>query len=284
MFQRELAPEQEEEREVERPNQLEAAIHVLHDHLDYLVKNGRIKQNSKQFIPAFQALDSTSAAKLGELSEFPTDLLVTADFARTIKKPAGMEKEPLLSDSFQRMVQWVLSVPCVKKPDTIQHLVILSPHEANKLMPIIRKSKKVTLHLFSPRVNSSYAPLDALDLYQVGCNFTPAAVPRSLTTQLNLFAGSLYLSSFQEYIELCDFLGLSHTDVAQGQQVATDGFVTPPAGKWALKQSPVPLLCTLLMRIRKEGEGLEKTHLGKILSGVRLEEADFVEDVEMSGT
>jgi hypothetical protein len=38
------------------------------------------------------------------------------------------------------------------------------------------------------------------------------------------------------------------------------------------------------MRIRKEGEGLEKTHLGKILNGVRLEEADFRTDTEMSGT
>ena len=29
------------------------------------------------------------------------------------------------------------------------------------------------------------------------------------------------------------------------------------------------------MKIRREGEGVEKTHMGKVLSGVRLEESDF---------
>jgi hypothetical protein len=51
-----------------------------------------------------------------------------------------------------------------------------------------------------------------------------------------------------------------------------------------MRRSPVPFLRTLLMKIRREGEGIEKTHLGRILNGVRLEEADFNDDVEMSGT
>jgi hypothetical protein len=269
---------------VERPERMEAASHVLHDHLHYLIKEGRIRQGSKQFTPAFQSLNSTSAAKLYNLLQFPTDLLVTADFVRTVKQSAITGKQPVFSDSFQRTVQWVLSVPDTKQPDIIQHLVILSPHEANQLLPQIRKSTKVTLHLFSPRTNSSYAPLDALNLYKAGRDFTSTAVPRSLTAQLNLFAGSLYLNTYEEYTELCDFLGLLHSSVKEGQQVSADGFIKPPAGKWKLRQSPVPLLRALLMRIRKEGEGLEKTHLGKILNGVRLEEADFRTDTEMSGT
>jgi hypothetical protein len=263
---------------------VEAAVHVLHDHLDYLIKNGRIRQGSKQFVPAFQALSFTSAAKLFDLPQFPSDLLVTADFIRTVRLPAGTTKESVLLDSYQRAVQWVLSVPDLKKPSMIKMLVILSPHEANKLIPQIRRSSKVTLHLFSARTNSSYASLDTLDLCPTGRVFDPTSLPRSLVAQLNLFAGSLYLNSYAEYTELCDFLGLLHSDVEEGQQVAADGFITPPAGKWSLKQSPVPLLRALLMRIRKEGEGLEKTHLGKILNGVRLEEADFITDTDMSGT
>jgi hypothetical protein len=174
----------------------------------------------------------------------------------------------------------VLSVP-ESKSGTIKNLVILSPHEANKLQHHVRRCKKVTLHLFSPRINSSHAPLDALNLWAIGHDFTPGAVPRSLVAQLNLFAGSLYLNSYVEYTELCDFLGLLHSDVKQGKQVAADGFITPPGGVWKLKQSPVPLLRTLLMGIRKEGEGLEKTHLGKILSGIKLEKADFKDDVDV---
>lgn len=46
----------------------------------------------------------------------------------------------------------------------------------------------------------------------------------------------------------------------------------------------MPFLRTLLLKIRREGDGIEKTYLGEILNGVRLEEADFTEDVEMSGT
>jgi hypothetical protein len=232
-------------------------------------------------MPAFQALDTTSVAKLCKLSQFPGDLLVTADYMRTAKKPVGTQKATFITDLYQRSVQWVLSVPDPKKPNTIKNLVILSPHEANQLQHHVRRCKKVTLHLFSPRINSSHAPLDALNLWTVGHDFTPSAVPRCLTAQLNLFAGSLYLNSYAEYTELCEFLGLLHSDVKQGQQVAADGFITLPMGTWILKESPVPLLRALLMGIRKEGEGLEKTHLGKILSGVKLEKADFKGDVEM---
>jgi hypothetical protein len=279
--QRELAPEQEEERQTERPESMQPAPHEVHKDVLNLAKVGRIRGGSKQFTPAFQALASTSVAKLCKLSQFPGELLVTADFMRTVKNPLGTRKATFITDSYQRAVQWVLSIPDTKNPGTVKNLVILSPHEANQLQHHTRRCKKVTLHLFSPRTNSSHAPLDALDLWTVGHDFTPSAVPRSLTAQLNLFAGSLYLNSYAEYTELCDFLGLLHSDVKQGQQVAADGFITPPAGLWDLKQSPVPLLRMLLMGIRKKGEGLEKTHLGKILSGVKLEETDFKDDADV---
>jgi hypothetical protein len=74
---------------------------------------------------------------------------------------------------------------------------------------------------------------------------------------------------------MCDFLGLLRCKPVEGQQVDVDGFIDPPVGKWGLKASPVLFLRTLLMKIRREGEGVEKTHMGKILNGVRLEEADF---------
>jgi hypothetical protein len=263
---------------------MEPAVHIIHDDVVHLAKTGAIKKKSRQFTPAFQALNTTSVATLSQLAQFPKDLLVTADYIRTVKKPAGTQKADFITDLYQRAVQWVVSIPDTKTPGTIKNLVILSPHEANEVRHHVRRCKKVTLHLFSPRTISSHAPLDALKLLTIGHDFIPGAVPRSLTAQLNLFAGSLYLNSYAEYRELCEFLGLLHSDVQQGQQVAADGFITPPVGVWKLEQSPVPVLRTLLMGIRKEGEGLEKTHLGKILSGVKLEEADFNkedEDVEM---
>jgi hypothetical protein len=276
---RELAPEVEEERQVERPPKMQAETHIVHPDLVKLVHYGHIEGKSTTFESAFKALRSTSAAKLFDLeqsSSFPTDLLVTADFMRTVKIPPCLSCATFISDSFQRPVQFILTTSSLDGAETTQHAILISPFEANMLQPIIRRTNKITLHLFAPRSNGGFASLDHLMLYNVGRNFTSSSVSRSLTTQLNLFAGSLYLRSLTEYNELCDFLGLLLTPRAKpGQQVYADGFIDPPAGKWGLKQSPVPFLRALLMRVRREGESIEKTHLGKLLSGVRLEEGDF---------
>ncbi|KAH3956582.1 hypothetical protein HBH98_241660 [Parastagonospora nodorum] len=279
---RELAPEKEEERQAERPKKMAAAEHKVHPDIQDLVNTGKILPHHTTFKPAFQTLDSTSAARLFDLSQLPVDLLVTEDFKRTIKKPAVSKDDTYIIDSYLRPVQWILSVTRIDDPRVVQNLVIISPHEANQLRHFIKGRCVVTLHVYMPRTNEGYAPIDNLELYNIGRVFVPGSVPPSLTAQLNLFAGSLYLDSYKEYSELCDFLGLSRTTPQQGQQVYADGFISPPVGKWGLKASPIPFLRALLMRIRREGDGLEKTHLGKILNGVRLEEADFVKDVEMA--
>jgi hypothetical protein len=275
---RELAPEIEEERQVERPPRLTAELHAVHPDLRTLVRTGDLPTNSPAIQPAFRALHSTSAGRLFPLHQFPRDLLVTVDFMRTVKVPSYSTAAAFITDSYQRPVQFVLSVPSAAFPGDIKKLIIISPYEANELLATIRSKAKVTLHLFSPRANVSFAPLDKLDLYNVGRQFTASQLSRSLVLQLNLFSGSLYLRSFEEYGELCDYLGLLRSKPKEGQQVNADGFIDPPSGIWGLKSSPVRFLRTLLMKIRREGEGVEKTHMGKILNGVRLEEMDFKED------
>lgn len=274
---RELAPEIEEERQIERPARMEAENHTLHPDLMLLARTGKAPFVVKAFEPAFSTLRSTSAAKFYDPAKFPSDLMATADYVRTVKAPGGTSKDAYVSDSYLRPVQWVLSV-CETDGTTIKHLIILSQFEANHLIEPIKKYAKVTLHLFPPRANFSFASLDKLELYNVGRDFSWHQVPRSLTVQLNLFAGSLYLRTFAEYTELCDLLGLLQGTAQTGQQVFADGFIDPPAGKWGFKNSPVPFLRVLLMKIRREGEGVEKTHMGKILNGDRLEEMDFKEE------
>lgn len=272
---RELAPEIEEERQIERPPRLDALKHQVHEHLRRLVTTGEFVTGLEAWRPAFQALRTTSAGRLTNLKEFPCDLLITLDFMQTVRAPPGSTRASFISDSYQRPVQFVVSVPDSHRPKNVSNLIVISPYEANQLLPLIREHKKVTLHLFAARANVSYAPLDELTLYNIGHEFTPGSVSRSLTMQLNLFAGSLYLRSLNEYNELCDFLGLLQGRAEEGQQVYADGFIDPPAGKWGLTKSPVPFLRVLLMKIRREGEGVEKTHMGKILSGVALDEGDF---------
>ncbi|EUC50241.1 hypothetical protein COCMIDRAFT_82742 [Bipolaris oryzae ATCC 44560] len=272
---RELAPEIEEERQIERPPRLDALKHQVHEHLRRLVTTGEFVTGLEAWRPAFQALKTTSARRLTNLKEFPCDLLVTLDFMQTVHAPPGSTRASFISDSYQRPVQFVVSVPDLCRPENVGNLIVISPYEANQLLPLIREHKKVTLHLFAARANVSYASLDELTLYNIGHEFTPGSISRSLTMQLNLFAGSLYLRSLDEYNELCDFLGLLQGRAEEGQQVYADGFIDPPTGKWGLTKSPVPFLSVLLMKIRREGEGVEKTHMGKILSGVALEEGDF---------
>lgn len=201
----------------------------------------------------------------------------------TIKTPPGTSENPFITDLYQRPVQWIISVPGIKALGEIKNLVIISPHEANELKATIEKFAKITLHLFLPRTNVSYQSLDHLQLWTTGQAFDPETVPRSLTVQLNLFSGSLYLRSFDEYIELCDMLGLLRSHAQPGQSALPDGFITTSVGQWGLKKSPVAFLRGLVMRVRREGEGLEKTHMGRILDGARLEEADFRMDVHMAG-
>ena len=265
---------------------MKAEMHILHPDLLFLVHNGHIQANSTTFESAFKALRSISPARLFDLaqpSSFPTDLLVTADFRRTVKMPSDSSCSTFISDSYQQPVQFILTFPSLGRAEATQQAVAISPFKANKLQSIIKKTRRTTLHLFAPRVNRGFASLDQLTLYNVGCAFTPHSISRSLTMQLNLFAGSLYLRSLAEYDELCDFLGLLRTSRAEpGQQVHADGFIEPPAGKWGLKQSPVPFLRAFFMKVRREGQDIEKTHIGKLLSGMMLEETDFSICVKMS--
>ncbi|KAF2706566.1 hypothetical protein K504DRAFT_492980 [Pleomassaria siparia CBS 279.74] len=271
---RELSPEIEKERQIQRPPPIKAAKHKVHPDLVRMAQLGTLP-DSRAFMPAFQALFSSSAAKQNiSLHEFPKDLFVTIDFVHTVERPSGVSGESYNSDSFQRPVQWIVSVMSPSS-EVVKHLIVISPFEANELLPIIRKSSKVALHLYSPRANLSYSSLEDLHLYTVGRPFVPQSVPFNLTAQMNIFAGQLYFGSFQKYVEVCEFLGLAWSAAKDGQVVQADGFIASTIGKWGLTDSPVAFLKVLLTNVRRNCEGVEKTHMGKVLDGALLEERDF---------
>ncbi|PVH93270.1 hypothetical protein DM02DRAFT_676940 [Periconia macrospinosa] len=274
---RELAPEIEEERQLERPPMMSPEKHEIHEHLIYLVKTGKLI--AKSFVPAFEALQETSPAEYFDVKTLPSDLLVTQDFIKTLTYPKGLST-PFKFDSFLRPVQWILSFPKEKvngSSTSQQHqLMVLSPYEADQLLRSIRSSSHVTLHLYAPRTNQVFRPLDNLDLFQIGNgDFDIGAVDRSLIMQLNLFAGQLYFRSYGEYTEMCDYLGLAWATAKEGQEVETDGFIRGLQGKWGLEDSPVRFFRGL-MKLRREGEGIDKTQVGKLLNGVMLTEDDFL--------
>ncbi|GLA78842.1 hypothetical protein AtubIFM55763_000734 [Aspergillus tubingensis] len=272
---RELAPEIEQERQVQRPAPAEPETHFVHPDILSFVATGLLDASSAAVKPAFMVLKDTSAARYLDVAQFPSELLVTIDFARTVRLPKLSAR-----DSYQRAVEWVLMSTGHPSEDgkPVGHMVIISPYEADKLHADIRGSSAVTLHVYAPRQNQSSYPIDKLDLYTIPKKLStrPRRVPESLRIQLNLFAGQLYISSYNEYCEICRFLGVAFTAAPEGLVVAADGFIVESQQAGAkFTQSPLRFLKVFMSRIRKDGQEIDKTHLGKIPDGKLLLMADF---------
>ncbi|RSM12590.1 hypothetical protein CEP52_002280 [Fusarium oligoseptatum] len=219
---RELSPELEQELQAVRPPQAEPAEHQ----------------------PAFMSLATTSAAQHLDISAFPSNIVVTRDFAETVDEVLGHVD---FSDSFQKPVQWILSVQ--RNPSI---LVIVSPYEVQQLLPAIEQSKHVALHLYSPRINVGYKSLDNLDLYIVSGIRLLRQVSRHVIGLLCQFSGQLYLSSFEDYVQLCESLGLAWKPGNNQVMIGPDGFILPDPAEGDMvntarfSKSPVPFLKALV--------------------------------------
>ena len=269
---RELSPEIEQERQVERPERAAPANHQLHPDVTLFVSSGKVRSESIAYMPAFQALNDTTAAADFKVSQLDGNghLLVSADFARTITKTnsAGYR-----SDSYQRAVQYVLATTV--KAANFTYLMVISPYEAEGLLPNIQTSKSVALHLYKPRSNVSYRTFDRLDFYSIPTGVTTHHIPRSLLLQLDIFSGQLYLNSYEDYLEVCTLLGLAAHVPKDGEIVAADGFIIRDRDGVKPGTSPVKFLQALMSKIRRNGQGIGKTDMGNILEGKLLERSHF---------
>jgi hypothetical protein len=272
---RELAPEIEQERQIQMAAPAQPATHQLSPDVIKFVSEGTLVRGSKAFMPAFKALQSTTAAKYLDVDQFPKQLLVTTDFATTIQ----LTNTKYNSDIFQRPVQWVLTSTGNPCSSVVQHVMIISPFEAQELLPSVASSKTTSLHMYAPRPNLSYRALDNLDLFTVPNR--KLSIPRQYIVLLNLFAGQLYLNSFNEYTEVCELLGLSWEKSDNETTVAADGFILKKNGRLGqstFTKSPVNFVKELMTKVRRNCESIEKTHMGKILNGTLLTREDFEED------
>ncbi|KAG9310892.1 hypothetical protein JVU11DRAFT_8750 [Chiua virens] len=269
---REVIHEAERERQVDRPPKVSPAIHSLHQDVTAFVKTGTVPAKSKAFRPAFETLNGTSAATK-EPHVWSPSVLVTADFEKTVNSSKKV-------DDYLRPVHFVVS----GRKAQSEVLVILSPFEADRLMPIIRSSRDVRLHLYTPRVTKSMKSCDDLRLYsipKVPYGWVPST---PLMDQLNVFAGQLYLQDYKAYIRLCRFLCLYARDVESGElgEIRSDGFLSPRSQPRQLQTvltfqySPLDALKNLV-GLRRKGAHFAPTHMGKLLEGRPLVENDFTD-------
>lgn len=265
---RELSPEAEQEQEVERPPPVEPREHRIHPDLLRFIRTGKFSKTSDCFKPAFKALINTSAATLFDVNEFLDYVWVTDDFSNTVQLTFGR------SDCFQRSVQWILT------PKDVSFLIIVSPYEAEAMLSSIETSANASMHLYSPRTCYELPALDHLSLYTIPQgNSQP--IPKKMIIQLNLFAGQLYLSSFQDYSNVCDALGLAWGPTTGSVILGPDGFIPPgldddhAKNVSGLTKSPVKFFKIMTARIRQDCETIDKTHMGRILDGILLRSEDF---------
>jgi hypothetical protein len=206
-----------------------------------------------------------------------SQLLATQDFMTTTRN--GSEKN-FITD-YLRPVNWLVSRVL---SDGRMILVAMSPYEVNALLPDIRESKYVRLHVYAPRTTQAMKTFEDRTFYCVppsspsGYN---ALVSLSLDVrcQLNIWAGQLYLDKYETYLCLCLLLGVSSSETTGYSSVQSDRLV-PKIGEMVdvclFNESPLTLL-KLLFGSRRKGMSYQQTHLGKILHARLLLREDFEE-------
>ncbi|KZL86418.1 hypothetical protein CI238_09692 [Colletotrichum incanum] len=264
---RELSPEVEQEREVQKPPPANPAVHSVHPDIRRFVSQGMLTTGSEAYMPAFVSLRDTSAAQHCDVGRFPRDLLVTADFARTIIP----FRKSYISDLFQRSVQWILT--SASGDGVIDVAIIISPYEAYELLPDILKGSYISLHLYAPRPNMGFRALDSLDLYTIPYRPVVRSLPRRLVTELNLFSGQLYVRSLEEYADILAFLGLSH-EPKDDESDNSDQAINMKRGVG--QESRILFMKVFMTQVRKNCATIDKTHLGRILDHRSLQNEDFV--------
>ncbi|KAJ6533684.1 hypothetical protein B0H19DRAFT_1272325 [Mycena capillaripes] len=264
---REVAHEVERERRASSP--AKPLSHELHSDVRQLVKTGVVKHYSPAFVSPFSTF--TALDKSGAWS---ARMLATRDFTRTVKA-VGYPKD------YVRPVTWILSTSAGEG-----HLIIISPWEANELLPEIRNSPHVHLHQYAPRTMENMRSFEDLSFYTLP---TSRPLPGGRwgadeITQLNLFAGQLYLKNIDEYRRLCNILGLYIDDEVSGDgspvRCESDGFVAPGNRRGAMAQScfftQSPLLAVKdLVGLRRKGLDYKPTQMGRILHAGLVREEDF---------
>jgi hypothetical protein len=162
-------------------------------------------------------------------------------------------------------------------------LVLLSPYEANELLPDIRTSRTAFLHIYAPRTSRNIRTLEDLDFITIPQRRTDNFPDKTTIHNLNLFAGQLFFRSPESYDEVLQMLGLWLKPIPAEQKgkVDADGFVLNDAARKALNlgscmltKSPVVAL-QKLVAMRRKGQGFTMTHIGKTLDGRDLKEKDF---------
>ncbi|CAE7082217.1 unnamed protein product [Rhizoctonia solani] len=276
---REVNHEVEREQQTQRPPKGLPASHSIHPDVKRFINTGRLPTSRSGILPLFHSFRAKSSQICNSWSPL---LFASTDFLQTIaKSPIDTLSEHM------RPVNWIITGHGNVR-------VVMSPHEVNELLPVIRKSSVIQLHVYAPRTSVAMLSFSELQFYSIPArpnNHPSSTELSSARLQLDLFAGQLYLSSYQDYESLCVTLGLFAIDGSKDDlqiEVDSDGFVKPEHRDLVIQVRPEYLDCRFtttpisplkdLIGLRRKGMRYLLTHMGQILHGRSLTLKDFEKD------
>jgi hypothetical protein len=268
---REVSHELELEREIERPKKATPAQHSVHPDVKRFVDTGLLSSSSPAFAPLFAPLTNTNP-RLCFCNPWSSRLQATKDYERTIAK----QNDGKIGD-YMRPLNWILS------SSEQEVLVAMSPYEVNSLLPKIRRSRKVRLHQYAPRVTKGMKPLDDLCFNPI----PPLPDPTSWKpdandiAQMNLWAGQLYFTDYESSRRLRTLLGLATPETDDLNIIANfDGWISPEDRNDEMQKlckfedNPIQMLKEYIS-LQRKGMGYGETQLGRILRGKILDSDDL---------
>ncbi|KXJ84872.1 hypothetical protein Micbo1qcDRAFT_210370 [Microdochium bolleyi] len=291
---RELAPEVEEERQLERPDKAEPRDHTINADVVVFIQTGSFTAMSKAFVPVYESLADSSGRKyLPQLRrrrhsyQRPVQWILTSSSASTSAAgtPSTPSSSPLALPAKKQDGSGSKSKP--KPKCTLMHMVIISPYEAQGLMDSIKQSRAVTLHLYAPLLNEGFRSLDRLDLYTVPPLPISAVqpllldIPVEVKLELDLFARQLYFKTFAEFEALRQYLlappprSLS-PPMSPGGSEAGGGSGSDAVAR-VMDEDLVGLLNIVMTKMRRNCEAIGKTHIGKALDYRLIAKGQFQE-------
>lgn len=270
---REIAQEREEQPEVQRPRRLTPRTHSVSQLAMNFVRTGKVSSCTvRKPYHVMRALEHTTFTTLMEESPWSTSIMATDDFQAAVMA-SGTE---FTSDDYLRSVAWILTSS--KSHDVL----IISPHEANELLPQIRRSKQIAMHIYIPRTKQSMRNYNKLDFFSVGASMHQCCPDPHIMRQVSLFSGQLFFPDHDDYMRVCRWLGIwlrgsqrsEEADDGDGElpeDVGSDGFRPNWGGSDEIpfQQNPLPFLGRLLSA-RRKGVGFRNTHVGKMVAGNEL--------------
>lgn len=245
----EVEHEVENVREVQQPPRFRPfEVSKLHVDVEHFAIYGRLVAGSNAYQPMFSALSQTALGRKRSISaSMPSNLWVSAEFHRTVQA-----YQP--NDVYVRPVQWVVWSFVSEKA------LIVSPEEANSLIPILRgKAEPGGVHLvvYAAPVTRRMLHFNSLDYHATPPLPAGFKCPTWLSVELGIFSGRLHFE-WHEYDEIRTYLGLK-------QDLSTDPNARPFAAK------PLNFLHEWI-DVRRKGQDFEHTPFGFVTTGKPITE------------